>query len=223
MRDLMIDTDQVFSLDRYIVETKLFSTRLTFYDGSGNVVLREAKGLFSGMKIETLDGNLVYTITHKTLSMPTTYEIHQGDKKGAVLGYIRFNFNIAALLGGGKEIEILDASQSPIGKAVGDFFNYNFNILDQSGNAAASIKRSASGSLANKFSQAIHSTYEINIQSRSVPTNMVLGFAVVLEEVLKSNNNRSGFGGGGIAGAMGGFGGPGGGFGGQGMGGGIKL
>ena len=216
----MTDIEQLFSLDKYLVQTKLLSTKLTFYDGSGNVVLREAAGLFSGMKIEAADGTTVYTITKDILSMPSVFKIHQGDKKGAVLGFIRFNFNISMLFTGGKEIDILDANKNLLGKAVGDFFNYNFNIVDSSGAMAASITKSTSGELKERMSQAIHSTYEINIRSRSVPTNMVLGFAVVLEEVIRTTSQAQ-FGTGFGLGGIGGMGGLGGGFGGQ--GGGINL
>ena len=206
------------SLSRYVIEKeKLVSLglNLDFKDDSGNVViLTKAKVLVTRQTLETPDGKVLCTITHKTLSITPAYEVHDGDDKGKVTAVIKQTFNISSFVGV-KNIEITDQSGQVIANAKGNFLNYEYNITSSDGTSVAEVSRNI-GSGWGSLMDAAKSRYAVNItDSKKLPTLTILAFLVVVEILAHQQSGNRGGGGliGGLAGgALGG--GLGGGFGG---------
>ncbi|MDE1866018.1 MAG: hypothetical protein KGH94_05280 [Candidatus Micrarchaeota archaeon] len=197
-------------------EFKLGGLTLGFTDSEGNQVL-QSKGRIAVTQqpIRTMDGRTLGTVTHKILAMTPEYDLHEGGPNDKVLSVIKVPMQ---LFGGGglRTVDIKDGDGTTIAIANGNFLDMNFDIRDSQGNAVATVSRDLGKNpgLLQKFAAFTRNSYVINIiDSKNVPTLVLLGFLVVVEILLNQSKGSSpgliggGIGGVGGVGMGGGFGG----------------
>jgi uncharacterized protein YxjI len=182
-------------LSKYIVEKDKIvqlGLNLDFKDQSGNLVmLTKAKVLVQRQTLETPDGHVVATVTHKPLSMMPTYEIHEGDEKGPITAIIKQKFDLSSIMGA-KQIEIEDPNGQVIANASGNIFNFEFNITTPQGADVAVVTKQL-GPGAEIFADVAKSRYAVNVLSKdAIPTNTLLAFLIVVEMIAAHARHTSG-------------------------------
>ncbi len=206
------------SLSSYIVQRKsgFGGLKLSFADAEGNQVLKsDGKAFVTEQPLQTMDGKVLSTVTHKIIAATPEYDIHAGGPKDPVKAVVKEPMKLFS--SGGLNIEIKDASGNLIATATGNFLDRQISINDASGNALARVSRnlSASGVL-GKLSQLALNSYRIDVTGTTVPTQTLLEFLVVLELLLaRGQGANQGIVGGPLLGGLGGLGGFGGGGGGS--------
>jgi uncharacterized protein YxjI len=194
--------DGSLGLSTYIVERafdkSMLSLALNFKDDSGKtVLLTNAKLLVTRETLETPDGRVLGTVTHKVLSLLPTYELHEGGVDGPVTGIIKQQLTLGSLIGK-STIKILGSDGQPLATASGDIMNFNFIINHNDGTTVANVTRTfGSGGIKDALVSAIKDQYALKIlQQGKVPTLTLLEFLVVLEVMI--NRSRGSGGGSGV-------------------------
>jgi uncharacterized protein YxjI len=213
------------SLNNYNVEYVgglTLSLKLNFKDDDGNIIMSsQGRTLVTDQSLQTSDGKLLGTVTHKIISMAPTYELHQGGPKDNVIGTIKIPVQFMSTPGPLREIDIIDANNAVIAKASGSFFDSAFTINDSSGRLIAKVAKSNSnkgGGILQGIANTMSRNYTLSIVEKdAIPTIVLLEFLIVVELLLRSGKGSSpglvkGSPLGGLGGGTGGFGG--GGFGG---------
>ncbi len=178
---------------------------LDFLDTTGKVVLLTKSKVFVDRQVvETVDGKVVCTVTHKVLSVFQVYEIHDGDKDGRVTAVIKMQPTLRGFFGGSK-LDIQDADGSVIAVANGNFYGMEYSIQTQSGDGIATVTRKYDVMSVSDFVDTMKNAYMVNISGTQLPTQTILGFVIVVEILLARAQSNQG----GIMGAGGGFGMPG--------------
>ncbi len=190
---------------------------LDFMDGDGNQVLKsEGRMAVTQQPIQSMDGAVLATITHKLLAMTPEYDIHEGGKDGKVISVLKVPMQLFSGVGVLGDVDIKDEGGNIIAKANGNFLGMEFEIRDAQGASVASVTRNLGSSpgLLSKLASFASNSYVMTVKdSKSVPTLVLLGFLVVLELLIsKGQASSPGL----IGGNVGGFG-----MGGSGFG--IKL
>ncbi len=193
--DEITENDPVLSLNKYIIDRGILKPSMTIKNENGEVVLKEVRGLFNAMKIENENKQVFFTLSEEImLHLMPTFDVHLGEKKGPLLGKVKFTFNLNSLLTGTEQVLLLDANNQTLGKATGDFYNYLFQIVDVQGQTVATMKKYVSGNLSTEVSQAAKNTYELEIFSTdTIKIYMILGFVVAIEEGVRRSNVTAGF------------------------------
>jgi uncharacterized protein YxjI len=176
------------SLSTYIVQKqyKFGGLSLQFADKDGNQVLKsDGKALVTQQPLQTMDGKVISTITHKIIAATPEYDIHTGDAKGQVTGIIKEPMQLASGFGSGLKIEIKDESGKVIATASGNFMDMEIEVTDASGASVAKITRNLSAAgILGKLSQYTKESYKMDVIGSSVKTQTLLEFLIVLELLL---------------------------------------
>lgn len=186
--------ETALGLTTYVVERafdkSMVTLALNFKDESGNTVLSTAaQFLVIREALETPDGRTLGTVTHKVMSFPQTFELHEGGVDGQVNGIIKQEFTWSSLAGS-KTVAILNPDGQPMATANGDFMNFNFTITHADGSSVANVSRTfGGGGFKNSLMAAIKDQYTMKIlQKDKVPTLVLLEFLVVLEIMMHESH-----------------------------------
>lgn len=201
------------SLSTYGVkrEFKFGGLTLDFIDGEGNQILKsQGKIAVTQQPIQTMDGKILGTVTHKILAMTPEYQLHEGGPKDKVIGVIKIPMQLLAAFASLNKIEIKGEDGSVIATANGNFMDMQFEINDSQGTAVANVSRNlgSNAGLLGKLSAFGSNSYLMTvIDNKNVPNLVLIGFLVVLELLLSKNQGSSpGLIGGGFGAGRGGFG-----------------
>jgi uncharacterized protein YxjI len=184
-----------FSLDRYVVQRqfRLGGLRLIFTDANGNQILKsEGKALVTNQPLQTMDGKVISTITHKIIAATPEYDIHAGGAKDDVTGIVKVPLQLVGGFDTLNEVDIKDASGNVIATASGNFMHMEFDIKGNSGQVVAKVTRKldASGIL-GKLGQLGSNAYMMQITGSGVPVQTLLEFLIVLELLLAKGKGTS--------------------------------
>lgn len=182
------------SLSTYVVQRqfKFGGLTLQFMDSEGNQVLKsQGKMIVTQQPLQTMDGSVISTITHKIVALSPEYDIHAGDAKGEVTGIVKEPMQLMSGFGNVK-IDIKDGSGKVLATASGNFMDMEIDIVDDSGKAVAKVTRKldASGIL-GKLSQYAKNSYMMTITGKSVKTQTLLEFLIVLELLLEKGRGSN--------------------------------
>ncbi len=194
--------DPALNYNLYVVQRdfgSLLSLSLDFMDKDGNKVLQtRGKVMVQRQTLETPDGKVLSTVTHKIFSMMPCYQIHEGDQNGPVMGVVQEKLTLGSLAGV-QTLNIRDESNNVIAIVKGDFMNFNFSITAPDGAQIADVTRTIGGEgkgVMQALKDVAKRKYTMQITNKGdVKTSMLLGFLMVLELLAnQSKNHSSGFG-----------------------------
>ena len=129
------------SLKAYTIKRNFFTDSLksvlNFEDSDGNAVLNAyGEPLVTRYEIQTIGGQVLGTITHRKLSIPGTYDLHDGDEKGNIIATIKED--LTAIIGPrGAKIE--DSNGNVLAKVKGQLWKFEYDIIDNNGNQIAKV------------------------------------------------------------------------------------
>lgn len=183
------------SLETYVVQRsfRLGGLHLSFSDADGNQVL-ESKGrlLVTQQPLQTMDGKVVRTVTHKIIAATPEYDVHVGGPKGGISCVIKVPMQLMGTVGTLSSIEIRDGNGNVLATASGSFMNWEFDIRAPNGDAIATVTRKTdSPGLMGKLSQMAHNQYAMSITGKGLPVEDLLGFLIVIELLLAGNKGSN--------------------------------
>lgn len=190
---------KALELSTYGVELKSQGIQLwmemNFRDDKGNIVLiTKANPMVKRQTIETPDGKVLCTVSHKIISAMPTYELHDGDVNGNIIGIIKQEANLKSLLGINLSIALEDSNKNVMATAKGDFTKSEFAIINNNGDIIAKVTKNYKGTVWDKILSAyLTNAYVLNIIKKEVPTITLLGFLVVLEYLIMGHVSPGSF------------------------------
>src|SRR5208282_5125386 len=73
---------------------------LSFMDGEGNQVLKShGRVLVTQQPIETMDGTLLATVTHKVVAITPEYDLHEGGPDGKMMSVVKVPMQLISGMG----------------------------------------------------------------------------------------------------------------------------
>ena len=184
----------------YIVEKSTFSTiaplmiDLQFKDKDGNPLL-SAKGEAFKLGVYDLkdnDGTMISRIKRKGLlagNLRPVIELYDGSN--TLIGKVEYQPGVFSQVSGQK-LKFVDANGSTIANVSGDILGLNYDIVSENGDKViAKINRQliSQNGVKDSVVKLLKKAYGIQILDKSVPTLLLLEFAVVVEHIQASENN----------------------------------
>lgn len=187
------------SLNNYSVEfAGGFGMKLNFRDESGNIVMRSHGKVFvSEQSLETAEGTLLGTVTHKMISFGPTYELHEGGPKDKIIGSIKIPVQLVSTPGTLTEIDIRDTEEKVIATANGSFLDSEFNVSDTTGKLIAKVTKKPMVAINSAFLQSLANLGSRNytmsiIEPGAVSALVLMEFLIVIEMFLLSGRSNPG-------------------------------